>query len=106
MDDASPVVVNRRDGRRLPKERAVLAPVAKFAPPDPTRSDGFPQVAVICDTLLAGFEKAGVLANRFGRRIARGFFKGGMPRDWSPGNISVFENSVLKYAEDMGILAK
>lgn len=41
-----------------------------------------------------------------GQMFEDGFFKGGMPRDFAPGNISVFENSVLSYAEDMGMLSK
>ena len=38
-----------------------------------------------------------------------GFFEGAIPRDWSPTNNAweqKFKNSVLRYAEDMGILSK
>ena len=53
-------------------------PVVELSPPGFAGGDGFPEVAIKCRVLLAGFEDAGIISDRLGDRVARGFFERGI----------------------------
>ena len=71
-DDAL-LVADRGNGGGFPIQRAILAPIVKFAVPFAAVGDGLPQLLVLLTRGLAGFENARVGADGLGLGIAGGF---------------------------------